>query len=83
MNVSAAASNTLLIWQKNIEANLPKPEREDTGLTLGHQHWLLLEVMNENIEGEKAHRWLSWAQGVLTSRGQVSLTDCKYANAFS
>lgn len=83
MNISKAASNTLLLWTKNCKEKLPEPKRTKLGIELCHQHWLLLEVFNEKVLGEKAHRWLSWAQGVLAANGVLSLEDCKYANVLT
>jgi hypothetical protein len=87
MNVAHAATNTILIWFKNEKERSDtlkiSPIRDPFGLTLEHQLWLLTEVANSGVLGEKAHRWLSFAQGVLVSRGCVSLEDCKYANVFS
>jgi hypothetical protein len=83
MDTRRAAENTLTIWKKNLDSELPTRVRCVEGMTLEHQHWLLHEVEIGNVVGEKAHGWLSFAQGVLVSRAHLSLTDCKYANLFS
>lgn len=82
MDVKQAAINTLKIWSKNFE--LPdKAIRNLTGDTLGHQRWLLEAVRDGVVDGDKAHRWLAFAQGYLVAEEVVSLNDCKYANVFS
>lgn len=83
MDVKKAAFNTLYIWDKNREGDLPIAERLADGIGLTHQHFVLEEVASGRISGEKAHRWLGWAQGYLCCHGELSLADCKYSNVFS
>lgn len=82
MDIKKAAKNTLYIWSKN-NPKLPDPIREQTGKSLGHQRFILNCVASGEITGEKAHRWLGWAQGYLASQGELSLADCKYSNVFA
>jgi len=86
MIVAKAAANTLTIWSKEFARtsqrgpDLPPPVRSPDGTGLNHQHWLLVQVVSEEIVGEKAHRWLSYAQGYLVAVHELTLDQCKYAN---
>jgi hypothetical protein len=41
---------------------------------------LLTEIENGAVSGEKAHRWLGWAQAVICCRGGASLDELKRIN---
>jgi hypothetical protein len=84
MNIKQAAQNTLIIWAKNLsDVPLPEPERDPNGRGRAHQVWLLHSIIAGQVEGEKAHRWLSYAQGYLVCLEDLKLDDCKYANVFA
>lgn len=86
MDVRIAAQNTLTVLSKSDKlesGTLPMPVRTDDGIELCHQIWLLDQVKTGKVTGEKAHRWLSWAQGVLAACGLITLTDAKYCNLLS
>lgn len=86
MDVARAAQNTLTIWQKKSKEDLPAPMQIIGGKTLGHQHWLLVQVREEGlVDGtplmtDKANRWLGYAQGYLVAEGVLTLEECKFAN---
>ncbi len=82
MDVKQAATNTYTIISKNCQ-QAPIEERNDSGLGLCHAAWMLSEIIQGRITGEKAHRWLGWAQAAAVADGAASLEDCKYANVFA
>jgi hypothetical protein len=87
VKIEVAAQNTLLLLEKNAhDTEKPPrlvPKRAEDGRGIPHAVWLLREVAERRITGEKAHRWLAWAQCVLTYEGIIDLHGCKYANLFS
>jgi hypothetical protein len=92
VDITQAARNTIKIWHKRLqedakgriaEVPLPTPRCNEEGKNLPHQHYLLLEVAEGRITGEKAHRWVGYAQGYLVNDGILSLNDVKYAVLFS
>jgi len=82
MNVVNAARNTIHIVSKNC-LQAPIPERNEKGIGLQHAAWMLTEIVEKRITGEKAHRWLGYAQGLLVADNAASLNDCKYSNVFA
>jgi len=56
------------------------PIRDPDGLTENHAIWLLVEVANNHVSGAKAHRWLAWAQCILTKADRLTLEMCKSIN---
>lgn len=89
MNLQQAASNTKLLWKKNVEQQAKPvplmwlPKRSEDGKGVQHIMFVLDEVEDGRVAGEKGHRWLGWAQGFLCAQGDLSLDDCKYANVLS
>ena len=59
------------------------PIRDEKGMTENHCHWMLQEIIDGNIEGEKAHRWLGYTQGALVLLGEINLSQCKLINKAS
>ena len=55
-------------------------KRDEEGKTLEHAAWMLDEIISENIEGEKAHRWLGYAQGLIVLEGKATMADFKVVN---
>lgn len=82
MNVKQAAENTLSLWSK-AQKSIPEPEQTTHGTTEAHVRYVLEQLMDGQVNGEKAHRWLGWAQGWLVARDKITLDDCKYANVLS
>lgn len=80
-NPAIAARNTLILLAK--EGHEVAPVRDEEGIGPEHAVWLLTEVVEKQVEGEKAHRWLSYAHGVLVERQMLTLQACKFAVALS
>lgn len=55
-------------------------ERSAAGATPEHAVWMLNQIVDGEVEHDKAHRWIGYAQGVLVSEKVVSLEQCKAAN---
>ena len=45
-----------------------------------HLHEMLDAIEQGTVTGEKAHRWLGWAQGVICCCGGATLDQMKEAN---
>ena len=58
-------------------------QRDPDGKTVEHAYWMLLGIAGGYIQGEKAHRWLGYAQGILVSEGVVELEEMKRINKIS
>ncbi len=56
------------------------PDRRKDGIGLGHALFLVEEIAVGRITGEKAHRWLGWAQCVCVYEGIASLMEMKATN---
>lgn len=80
MDVAKAAEHTLTLLRKNMTDPLPGPAQAEDGQGLKHQLFVLYSVKDGEVVGEKAHRWLGWAQGALSAMDLLSLEECKYAN---
>lgn len=59
---------------------LPAPKRDEEARSLEHAVWMLLEIYWKKIEGNKAQRWLGYAQALLVSHRWVTLEQMKQAN---
>lgn len=59
---------------------LADPERSEDGRGFHHAIWLLKEIALERVIGEKAHRWLAYAQGLLVAQAVLTLNQCRIAN---
>ena len=64
-------------WTRRV---LPAPERSDEGNTPAHALWMLGEIASGNVVGNKAQRWLGFAQGVLVALNLAHLHEMKGAN---
>jgi hypothetical protein len=93
MDVKKAAENTLIIWHKKASIPIqdaPSPlifdgeaKQSEHGVGLMHQRWLLEQVSEGIITGDKAHRWLGYAQGFLVRDGVLTMAECRFANLLS
>ncbi len=54
--------------------------KDSRGKLIGHAKWLLIGIASEYIEGEKAHRWLGYAQALMVLHEKASLSDMKQSN---
>ncbi|MEE9395289.1 MAG: hypothetical protein V3W41_22585 [Planctomycetota bacterium] len=78
MNTAEAARQTLT--KSNIRNGGGPFDRCHTGMGIEHAGWMLTEIGLGNITGEKAHRWLGYAQAIVVNFGYLSLYDCKNIN---
>jgi len=60
------------------------PDHEFTqdkpGCTRDHINVILQQVIDAEVTGPKAHRFIGWAQGVLCMDGFISLNDARNIN---
>lgn len=59
------------------------PTRDYHGKTLEHCQWMLQGIVLGYIEGEKAHRWLGYAQALIVMHEVADLHKMKVINALS
>lgn len=90
MDLIKAALNTQTLVIKHYEGTavrihqvIENPERSEDGNGLHHAIWMLNEIISSKLTGEKAHRWLGYAQGLLVEQKVLTLQDCKYANVLA
>jgi hypothetical protein len=50
------------------------------GRTSEHAMWMLEEIISGRVTGNKAQRWLGYAQGLLVAHGRAILAEMKSAN---
>lgn len=79
MNIKIAAVNTLEIL--NNVHHVLADERSVYGNTAEHAKWMLCGIVQDYITGEKAHRWLGYAQGLLVAQGLLTLGQAKECNS--
>lgn len=77
MNPHIAARRTMVNF-KFPEGCLPKQSQQGEGLD--HCLFMLREVAERRVIGEKAHRWLGYAQAMLILAGRASLRAMKELN---
>jgi hypothetical protein len=76
MNLELAAELTLeSVFTKTCSAL-----RSEHGETPEHARWMLEGIKEGYIQHEKGHRWLGYAQGLLVTRGVMTLDDAKSIN---
>lgn len=56
------------------------PNRADDGRGIEHAFWMLNEIIQGKVEGEKGHRWLGYAQGILVHEDELTLEEAKLLN---
>lgn len=82
-NVLRAAQNTKkILFEKRPECKDFDIARDDEGKKMSHALWMLNEI-EFRIAGEKAHRWLGYAQGILVHGDYLTLEDVKRCNFFT
>ena len=74
MNIKTVAKNT-----NKLVAEISMPLSPES-VSKKHVMWMLGEIENGNVVGEKAHRWLGWAQAAAVSRGDATLEEMKMIN---
>ena len=55
-------------------------KRDPEGKTYAHAMFMAFEIMEGRVAGDKAHRWLGYAQGILVGQEVMSLDDAKRLN---
>lgn len=55
-------------------------QKDSKGTATAHLKYMLHELATGVVEGEKAHRWLGYAQGILVYTGYLTLDECKEIN---
>lgn len=85
MDIKAVARGCLNYIQHKDEgtelsATPLEPARSSEGNDGNHAAWMLHEIIDGNVEGEKAHRWLGYAQALLVVADELSLEECKMLN---
>lgn len=76
MDITVAATQT-----KRKVSDFRSPNWSVDGpLSQHHIHYMLWMIETERISGEKAHRWLGWAQAAVVSAGAGTLDEMKEIN---
>ena len=60
--------------------SLPPPLGDPEGKSPGHAAHMLSQIYWGKVVGNKAHRWLGWAQCLLVMHGLTTLEQMKQAN---
>lgn len=63
----------------NIDVNYPGAQSEE-GNTQDHLVWMLHRIASEDVVGEKAHRWVGYAQALAVMLGLKPLSTWKTLN---
>ena len=77
--MSPQIAAALMMKTLRIESHIPE-EQTLEGNTQGHMVWMLQALAAGDITGEKAHRWIGYAQGLAVMLGLGSLEDMKLIN---
>ncbi len=75
MDIQIAAQKTVELLPEAIKA-----ERNEHGDTAHHAKWMLVEISEGRVTGEKAHRWLGWAQAAVCFCCHGTLEEMKTIN---
>lgn len=67
MDVIKAAQDTKYIMVIGAWRHDHKDEPDDAA-SYDHLAWMLDGIIDGYVTGDKAHRWLGWAQGVICAR---------------
>jgi len=46
-------------------------------VSLKHLNWMMCEIATRRVDGEKAHRWIGYAQGVLIAQSHMTLDEAR------
>lgn len=55
-------------------------EQSPEGNTQPHMVWMLRRILSGDVSGEKAHRWIGWAQCLAVMLGLGNLEEMKAIN---
>jgi hypothetical protein len=78
MNIKLAAEQTLQLV--SYADGLPLRQAE---YGIENIIWMLVMIKDGRITGEKAHRWLGWAQACICIGGGATMEELKEINAVS
>lgn len=81
--VRAASNMKKLLGHKHAQLLSTEAVRSEDGIGLKHALWMLNAVYMGSVKGEKAHRWLGDAAGMLRSMEYLTLEDCRNCNFFT
>ncbi len=79
MNIKKAAKETLTLAINDSRATWS----ENPALSKPHIKRICLAIIDGEVEGDKAHRWLGWAQCAVVGAGICSLDQMKEINKSS
>lgn len=72
----AALATQLKIWG----CTNPAIPDDNSPIGLRHVEDMLMGIINGTITGDKAHRWLGWAQAIICVGGGATLEELKAIN---
>jgi len=78
MDIKKVAADTLSVMVEPMAEYNPKCK---DGLDKPHVIWMLNGIILGYVTGEKAHRWLGWAQAVVCAYEYTTLEDLKVINS--
>ena len=74
MNIIQAADNTFR------HINDIEPERSEHGRGIAHAGWMLMQILDNEVSGDKAQRWLGYAQGIIVENYYADLEQMRECN---
>jgi len=69
-----------MVAEKTLRRLSFMPESGDPACGRKHIRYMLTLIIEGHITGEKAHRWLGWAQACICMQSNVSLQELKEIN---
>jgi len=75
MKVEIAAFET-----KELLGDCISTHRDPRGRSINHAKWMLEGIAWGYVQGEKAHRWLGYAQAIVVEQGFATLDKVKEIN---
>lgn len=76
MNIRTAAEDT----RKLINGSDGLKRFDETHTSKDHLHMMTGKIILGEVTGEKAHRWLGWAQACIVMGGGATVEDMKLVN---
>ena len=66
-----------LLQQPSIENNEVLPSKDKEGFGVHHALWMLIGIEGGYVTGNKAQRWLGYAQALLVTNKILTLADVR------
>ena len=66
-----------------VDAVFAAARRSSSGNDIQHVLWMLDQIEQGEVEGDRAQRWVGDVMGWLRRDGALSLDDCRYASLFA